>query len=160
MISLREAISASAVNARAVALLQSGLVDAMADSGVVPTIDNVLLDVASRQVQLAGSASESVADERALVKGYGEVLMAAVGAMKYRSDRLVKIAVDCASGQIATIAQLQLVLERRRSARLFVPLVLLVIALVIQKGDLPHSIAMGTTAAICAGAGMIGGMVS
>ncbi len=129
MITLREAISASAVDARAVALLQSGLVDAMADSGVVPTIDNVLLDVASRQVQLAGSASESVADERALVKGYGEVLMAAVGAMKYRSDRLVKIAVDCASGQIATIAQLQLVLERRRSAMLFVPLVLLVIAL-------------------------------
>ena len=38
--------------------------------------------------------------------------------------------------------------------------VLLVIALVIQKGDLPHPIAMGTTAAICAGAGMIGGMVS
>ena len=67
MISLREAISASAVDARAVALLQSGLVDAMADSGVVPTIDNVLLDVASRQVQLAGAASESVADERALV---------------------------------------------------------------------------------------------
>ena len=97
MITLREAISASAVDARAVALLQSGLVDAMADSGVVPTIDNVLLDVASRQVQLAGAASESVADERALVKGYGEVLMAAVGAMKYRSDRLVKIAVDCAS---------------------------------------------------------------
>ena len=129
MITLREAISASAVDARAVALLQSGLVDAMADSGVVPTIDNVLLDVASRQVQLAGAASESVADERALVKGYGEVLMAAVGAMKYRSDRLVKIAVDWASGQIATIAQLQLVLERRRSAMLFVPLVLLVIAL-------------------------------
>ena len=37
MITLREAISASAVDSRAVALLQSGLVDAMADIGVVPT---------------------------------------------------------------------------------------------------------------------------
>ncbi|MGN0230651.1 MAG: hypothetical protein ACI4A8_00425 [Muribaculaceae bacterium] len=129
MITLREAISASAVDARAVALLQCGLVDAMTDSGVVPTIDNVLLDVASRQVQLADAAPLPAADECAMVKGYGEVLMAAVGAMKYRSDRLVKIALDCVSGEIATIAQLQLVLERRRSAMLFVPMVLLIMAL-------------------------------
>lgn len=132
-ISLNELIAKRAVNTRVMALLQQHALQAIAearDGGCMGRIDehSVVFADDFRTLSIHPTPGTQ-ATEQEIVAAFGRLLLHAMEASPHQPKRLVKIAHNCTSGKVQQLAELDLLLERRLADTVYIPLIVLIVAL-------------------------------
>lgn len=132
-VSLHTLIQSREVNTRVMALLQQRAVPAIArarDCGNLGGIDaaSITFDTDFSHIEVTPAAGV-VATEAEVVAMFGSVLLDAVLATGHHPRRLIAIARECVSGEISALSDLDLRLERRLSDTIYIPLIIIVLAL-------------------------------
>ncbi len=132
-VSLKELIARRAVNTRVMALLQQHAVEAIAEArshGNVGHIDECSIEFTDdfRTISIH-PAPGTQATEQEVVAEFGQLLLHAMEASPHQPKRLVKIAHACINGKVRHLAELDLRLERRLADTIYIPLIVLIVAL-------------------------------
>lgn len=133
---LQSIIAAHDVSMGVIALLQHPLVEQLIKCrdgdkacGVVLLPSTIAVDGKNGRVALTPEAYRpgSPFDEEQVLKAYGSMLLQALQGSRQRS--LVRMANQCASGDIGSLNDLYTRLERRASNFVYVPLIAVIVAL-------------------------------
>lgn len=132
-VSLLSLIRRREVNTRVMALLQQRAVPAIArarNCGRLGGISagSIAFSADFSHIEVTPDTG-AAATEAEVVAMFGAVLLDAVLATPHRPRRLVAIARQCAAGDIRTLSDLDLRLERRLSDTIYIPLIIIVLAL-------------------------------
>ena len=109
------------ISSRALYMLQQPLVEQLialrdkhSGDGAL-TLDTVLLDTQNKSLKVTSVAS----DESANIKAYGNLLLTALEHSKYGNRRLHSIAMQCSQGEIDSLEEVHLLLEKMVSRTIY-----------------------------------------
>lgn len=134
---LAQLIAAGKVTPRVMALMQQPAVEAIEalrdgysnDAGLLREESFVFSDDLKRVTVIP--ATGGTATERADIQAYGDALLNALISTPARPKRLVAIAQECVNGEIDDLDDLLLRLEKRVSNSIYVPLIVIILALLL-----------------------------
>ena len=134
---LAQLIAAGKVTPRVMALMQQPAVEAIEalrdgysnDAGLLREESFVFSDDLKRVTVIP--ATGGTATERADIQAYGDALLNALISTPARPKRLVAIAQECVNGEIDDLDDLLLRLEKRVSNTIYVPLIVIILALLL-----------------------------
>lgn len=134
---LAQLIAAGKVTPRVMALMQQPAVEAIEalrdgysnDAGLLREESFVFSDDLKRVTVIP--ATGGTATERADIQAYGDALLNALISTPARPKRLVAIAQECVNGEIDDLDDLILRLEKRVSNSIYVPLIVIILALLL-----------------------------
>ena len=134
---LAQLIAAGKVTPRVMALMQQPAVEAIEalrdgysnDAGLLREESFVFSDDLKHVTVIP--ATGGIATERADIQAYGDALLNALISTPARPKRLVAIAQECVNGEIDDLDDLLLRLEKRVSNSIYVPLIVIILALLL-----------------------------
>ncbi len=134
---LAQLIAAGKVTPRVMALMQQPAVEAIEalrdgysnDAGLLREESFVFSDDLKRVTVIPATGGS--ATERADIQAYGDALLNALISTPARPKRLVAIAQECVNGEIDDLDDLLLRLEKRVSNSIYVPLIVIILALLL-----------------------------
>ncbi len=115
------------------ALMQQPAVEAITlalDNGMVPRLseESFGFDSELKHIYLQ-PGSDSYVDEQGAVQLYGDILLNTVIASPSHPRQLITITQDCMSGRLRSLDEVHLALERRLSNTIYIPLIVIILAL-------------------------------
>lgn len=134
---LAQLIAAGKVTPRVMALMQQPAVEAIEalrdgysnDAGLLREESFVFSDDLKRVTVIPATGGTTT--ERADIQAYGDALLNALISTPARPKRLVAIAQECVNGEIDDLDDLLLRLEKRVSNTIYVPLIVIILALLL-----------------------------
>ncbi len=141
-VSLGQLVAERRVTARTLVEMQQKAAEMLAQAraeGLLgqPTAQSFLFGRNGRLSMVAPPASPPVSEQQA-VRAYGDVLLDALIASSHRPKRLTALATACVQGEIATLEQLELQLERRMERPIYWRLIALIALLLALLWWLSH----------------------
>jgi len=117
------------ISPRDLYLLQQPLVEALIEwrdsgsTGQQLTEQSIMIDIDEKQIKLLDASS----DEAQNIASYGNILLSAIDHSTLHDKRLRRIAEQCASGEVANLETLHLMLERMVSSTIYKLLLIVII---------------------------------
>lgn len=117
------------ISPRDLYLLQQPLVEALIEwrdsgsTGQQLTEQSIMIDIDEKQIKLLDASS----DEAQNIASYGNILLSAIDHSTLHDKRLQRIAEQCASGEVANLETLHLMLERMVSSTIYKLLLVVII---------------------------------
>lgn len=117
------------ISPRDLYLLQQPLVEALIEwrdsgsTGQQLTEQSIMIDIDEKHIKLLDASS----DEAQNIASYGNILLSAIDHSTLHDKRLRRIAEQCASGEVANLETLHLMLERMVSSTIYKLLLVVII---------------------------------
>lgn len=142
MVSLKSLIVKGMISPRVEVLMQQPAVEAITlafEDGWMGRVDeeSFMFSDDFREILLFPHEDSKI-DERAAIVAYGKALQRCVAASPHRPRHLLEIAHDCACGRVISLSDLHLQLERRQSAAIYTPIIVIILALLGVLYGLGH----------------------
>ena len=131
---LKDLIDNNAVTLRDLALLKTLLVDRLSCLTYQYELkpEHIIVDAEHRALSLTEIDRDAVCsdiDFSVIIHSYGEILLAAANACPDKSRDTILLAAKCIAGEYKTFPELSLALERKRSNAVYIPLIIIIAAL-------------------------------